>query len=400
MGRPFEFTLQFRQGIGQVDAQKGVLLGVTVAEVGDATGHFAFADAAGRIVGVGGAGDGENFKGATKRLQLAMDERSLLTVVAAGKQAKRFKTREDHDDAIEARAGFSENFRMDGGKVVCDLTTFDSYRNRAVFLEAATLTPELIGLSGDFKFTAEVVGDRAMMRVTRIDAVDIVDQGAVTHAGLFKVKPQVDIPEKDNSAQFMAKDTDVPDMKAFKSMCESVAAYRAKNAASAAEIDECMACLQIDPVKVPTPEGAPAPVQKPASNPDASVKDDKANFAALKAELTTELSASFSTMLEAALDKSAKAQQVEFQKQLSALGMKPAPVKEPTDAEKAEAVRLAAELAAKDKEKGAPAGDFLSLRAARAKEKNISMSEASRQIISEQPEVFRQYQIGLGIIRK
>lgn len=391
--KPFDFTLQFAAGIGSVDSAKGILTGVTVAEVGPATGHYAFTDANGAILGVGGADDAPNFKGAVKRLQLGMDETSLQTVIAAGKKAKRFKTREDHDDSIEARAGYTENFRLQDGKVVCDQTIFESYRNRGVFLEAATQTPELIGLSGDFKFTAEVIGDKAMMRVTRIDAVDIVDQGALTHAGLFKAQAaQVDTTTEGNLSIMAKSAPEKPDFKAFKEMCSAVAAYRAATQEDGASIDECTALLAIAPVKVPTPPGAPAPVSPPPSNPDASVKDPAANFAELKTQLTTELTASFSAIVTEAVEKASKAQQIEFQKQMSALGLKPAPIKEPT-AEEIEAAKKLAAAAAPRKT------DFLSMKAARAKEKNIKPAEAAREIIAEHPEVFREYQVKLGIIR-
>lgn len=166
----------------KVDAGKGVLRGVTVAQVGEALGHFAYLDASGKVVAVGGKDGGPP---QTKRVPLCMDAKSIETVVAAGNMGGRVKARDDHNDAIGSRAGYAENFRMEGGKAVCDMTFYDSYRNRELVLETAAKTPELMGLSGDFKFDAEVIGGRAVMRVTKVDAVDIVDQGALTHAGLF-----------------------------------------------------------------------------------------------------------------------------------------------------------------------------------------------------------------------
>ncbi len=395
--KPFEFTLQFGAGVGKVDVARGVLYGVTVAEVGDATGHFAYVDPKGRVLGVGGAGDAENFPPTSRRLQLAMDDQSLASVVVAGQQSKRFKTREDHNDAIEARAGHSQSFRMEDGKVVCDVDILDAYSNRALFLEIAESTPELIGLSGDFKFTAEVKGDKAMMRVTRIDAVDIVDKGALTHAGLFSVKcAKVDTPQEPNPEHTMAAATR-PDLKAFKQLCKEVAAWRASSVEDDMAIDECMA--SIAPVSVPTPPGAPAPVTGKPSNPDASVKDPEANFS----ELKTELAAMFKASLAEATTKikaDADAAVLEMRKQFSALGMKPVAGATPSAEDLAKAEKEAEELRIKAAAgtPGAKPKDFLSLKASIAKERNIKPSEAAHCIMREQPAVYGEYLTSLGVI--
>jgi len=130
----------------------------------------------------------------------------------------------------------------------------------------------------------EVIGDKALMRVTRIDAVDLVDQGALTHAGLFRVKTQVDTPPTENLSIMAKSAPEKPDFKAFKTMCEQVAAYRAATQEDGAEIDECMAVFQpIEPVKVPTPAGAPAPVtgkpDKPRSGRNGSGRRQEAEHA-------------------------------------------------------------------------------------------------------------------------
>lgn len=375
MSKELSLSVQFSAADGgQIDA--GILRGVTVAEVGTATGHFAYIDKAGAVMGVGGYDEGPT--GFAKRLPLCMDAKSLETVIAAAKLSPRIKAREDHSDAIEARAGYVGNFRIEAGKAVCDLTTFEAYKNRALFLETAKETPELIGLSGDFKFTAEIKADCALMRVTRVDAVDIVDKGALTHAGLFKAKgvdiPQDAKPELTTMAKAKLEDGEdvAPDMDAFKTMCDSVASYSAKNADFKTKMDACLAA--INPVTVPTPPGAPAPV-KPDSdvNPEAKL--------AIKKELTTELTVSLREIIAAEM----KTAGVEFQKQMSALGLKPA----------AAPAAPAAEVIPPT---SAPT-DFLALKASIAKERNISQTEAARAVMREKPEVFEAYQIKLGIIK-
>lgn len=376
MSKEFPLTVQFSAADGgSLDA--GILRGVIVAEIGTATGHFAYVDKANSVMGVGSVDDAANFPGFAKRLPLCMDAKSLETVVIAAGLAKRIKAREDHSDAIEARAGYVANFRIESGKAVCDLTTFDAYKNRALFLETAAQTPELIGLSGDFKFTAEVKSDCALMRVTRVNAVDIVDRGALTHAGLFRAKG-VDIPAQakpEHTTMAKAKmdaDEDAPDMDAFKTMCDSVASYAAKHADFKTKLDDCMS--SIAPVTVPTPPGAPAPVKSDANvNPEAKL--------ALKKELTDELSVQLKEIVATEM----KAAGVEFQKQMSALGLKPAAVPTPPPA---------------DEKKTADAPtEFLALRASVAKERNISPTEAARAMMKEKPEVYEAYQIKLGVIK-
>ncbi len=397
MAQQFPFTIRFSAG-STINTDRGTLTGVTVAEVGEATGHFAFIDREGRVLGVGGMDEAANFKGAARRLPLCMDEKSLVTLVAAGQTANRVKAREDHDDSVGARAGFVDGFRLEDGKAVCDLHVFTAYRNRGTFFEAASLTPELIGLSGDFKFNAEVVGDRALMRVVRVDAVDIVDQGALTHAGLFQAKATgVDRRGKETPPTFsaMAKTKqepdgdEVPDLGAFKTMCESIAAYRAKHAEMTASIDDAMAA--ISPVKVATPDGAPAPVST-STNPDAAVPGADSKIAAsMKPEDLTQLTAAMSAIVKTEVANGIKAAQVDLQKQFSALGLKPA----------------GAPAAAVDSTATAPATttppapkDFLSLKAAIAKDRNISPVEATRVAMKENPDAWTEYQVKLGIIKK
>lgn len=383
--RELPFTVQFTARV-PINPATGIIPGVTVAEIGVATGHFAFLDRDNNVLGVGGFADMAECKGAVKRIPLCMDAKSLETVVTAGKAANRVKAREDHDDSVGARAGYGANFRLEEGKAVCDMTVFSAYRNRGVFMETAAETPELIGLSGDFKFTAEIIGDKAMMRVTRIDAVDIVDKGALTHAGLFRAK--VDTPAtEETQLSTMAKSkppvAEVPDMETFKALCESIAAYRAQHAENdiGPAVEECMNLFSapaIKPVPVPTPPGAPAPANS-----------TNTMTAAEKTELTKELTASMSVIVETAVKTAVTTAKSEFQKEMSALGIKPAAA--PAPAVPATEPAPVTQPAAKT--------DFLSLRASIASERKISLVDAARAVMNEKPEVFREYQVKLGIIK-
>lgn len=115
------------------------------------------------------------------------DETTLTTLMAAAKDAgKRVKVREDHLDEPGARAGYSFEFKQtEDGRVIADIQLFKSYENRALMLETAIETPEEIGLSIDFLPRFEVRDGKAFLRVDELNAVDIVDEGAITPDGLF-----------------------------------------------------------------------------------------------------------------------------------------------------------------------------------------------------------------------
>jgi hypothetical protein len=150
--------------------------------------------------------------------------------------------REDHDDSVGARAGYVADFKRisddNGDRVATDLHVFRSYRNRAVMLETAAETPEEIGLSIDFTPTFELVGGKALMRVAKLNAVDVVDEGAVTPDGLF-LSARVDTLRKselsDQPTLPTMADTPSPNAELLaaiaamgKTICDSVTSAMAK----------------------------------------------------------------------------------------------------------------------------------------------------------------------------
>ena len=399
---PVECTLtaQFIAG-DAIDTATGKLTGVVVAEVGTAIGHFVFLDRDGRVLGNGGADDAKNFNLVAKRVPLGADQKTLETIIEAGKVAGRVRTREDHKDTIEARVGFMEDFRLDGNRVLADCNVLDNYRNRGLLLETAQKTPELIGMSGDFKFTAEVVGDAAFMRVARIDAVDLVDEGAITHSGLFRALPPPPVDNKTTDKSVtptlptMAKKDAVPadqmpDLDEFAAACAAVKkmhdAYKAHLDANE-EMSKAVAThlASIVPVNVPTPKDAPAPTPPKPGNPDAAIPDKEANFSALRDEVAT-LKAQLAA-LPTTVSDAVKAQGVEMQKQFAALGIKPADTPKP-----------GADITKTNPAKVEPK-DFLSLKASVMKDRKVDSATATRAIISENPEVWTAYQVKLGIIK-
>ncbi len=166
-----------------VDSTLGVVRGCTVMKSDvQAAGKFVMLDAKGVIT--------RDEEQCAKRIPVFTDAKTLDTLMTAAKVAgKRVKMREDHDDSVGARAGYVADFKRvtddNGDRVAVDLHVFRSYRNRELMLETAKETPEEIGLSIDFRPTFEIVGDKALMRVAELYAVDVVDAGAVTPDGLF-----------------------------------------------------------------------------------------------------------------------------------------------------------------------------------------------------------------------
>jgi hypothetical protein len=187
-------SLRLQLAAERVESALGVIRACTVAKADvQAQGKVVMIDKAGAIT--------RDEKLCAKELPVFTDAKFLETLMAAAAKAgPRVKAREDHDDSIGARAGFFDAFKLTtDGRVVADMHLFLAYRNRSVVLETADKTPEEIGLSIDFLPEFEIQGDRALMRVKKLTAVDIVDEGAITPGGLF-LSAGVDTDENKETA--------------------------------------------------------------------------------------------------------------------------------------------------------------------------------------------------------
>lgn len=233
-------TLRQHLRASRVDAAAGIIYGATVARSGvQATGKTLFLDSKGAIT--------RDEKLAARKLPVFTDDKTLDTLMAAAAGAgPRVKVREDHDDSLGARAGYASAFlKTNDGRVVTDLRLFQEYRNRALVLETATETPSEIGLSIDFRPSFEIVGDKAMMRVEELYAVDIVDEGAITPGGLL-LSAGVDTAGKKESQ------LEKPEPTAQMPTNEEVMAALSKLAEN---VGACMAAIG----KMAPPATAPAP---------------------------------------------------------------------------------------------------------------------------------------------
>lgn len=357
-----ELTMQLHAGA--VDAKGGVIRAATVAQAGvEATGKFVFLDKDGNLT--------RDPKLAARKLQVVTDEQTLDTLMTAADQAGGvLKVRSDHDDSLEARAGYADNFKkIPAGKevgsdvvlqarVICDLHLNDSYRDRDVVLETASKTPKLIGLSIDMQPEFEVFQGKALMRISQLYGVDIVDEGAITHAGLFLNR------SVDKSARLK---TATPDP------LHTMAADDKKPLT----IDDCMAAISKLGEAMTALQAAVAP-----KKPDADAAGMSAQLAAEMKDTREKLAAVTEGLAT-------------MQKESAALGLKKADAKGGTGADAAaetEALRLAAEKAKDSKTYLQIVDETVAASAGKLKR-----SDAHRQVMQSHPAKYADHQKNLGV---
>lgn len=302
----------------QVDKQNGIIHGVTVMESGVfAQGHFLWVDGNGMEVPEGTP--------RAKKIKLATDDRTIASVMDVLKADGRARTRVNHSDLIQDRAGYSEGFEIEGNKLICDVNLFDSFQSRNLILETADKTPDLIGLSIDFNYTTEIAGDTGYLRAYKVNAVDIVDKGAVTPRGLFSV---IQLGARNNketenmaNAKMEAAPAKVepvagPDMAGIMAqladICGKMGGYVAKMEAAA------------NPPAEEKKEPAGAEETKPAGEPHTEPDGD-------------ELKASVKALTEDV--KKLRAEAIEQRKTFSALGVKPEAAPKPSSDSASEPVK-------------------------------------------------------------
>lgn len=288
----FEKSHRVRLSATAIDEENGIVRGCTVAQSGvQAAGKFVLLDAEGKLT--------RDPLKAVRKLPVWTDDETLSTLLAAVEVADNvLKVRSDHDDALASRAGFASSFRLDERegvkRVACDLQLLKSYRDRGIFLETAKATPGLIGLSIDFEPRYDLRPDRALMRVAKVYAVDIVDEGAITRDGLF-LSARVDKSAKfDKSSQTQpsttmaaADDKKKEDAPKEPSMSEMIAQMTALGSA----VKGCMEGLAALEKKLGGAAAAPAEgdamaaIRKEISTELAAVKEERTKLAADRAEL-------------------------------------------------------------------------------------------------------------------
>lgn len=354
----YEIRYQLSETVTQsatasVDPALGIIRGATVAKSGvQATGKFLMMDANGKMT--------RDPALMRREIPIFTDDKTLETLMqSAGAGGGVFKARSDHDDSLGARAGYANNFKREGDRVTCDLYLNESYADRAIVLEVAQDTPQLIGLSIDFQPYFDIEKDRALMRISELNAVDLVDSGAITHQGLF-LKAGVDNHNTGNASSatkfknlsIMANDNDPS------AMSVAMAALLTAVTGLSVDVKGCMAKMS----------------EKPAADDKKSDADDK--MAAALKPFQDQLSALSADLLT-------------MKQERAALGLKADPGKVAAGAGSADTDPASR---ATEKKK-----NYLELVAEKKSVAKLSGGAAHRAVMSEHPEAYQAHMASKGI---
>lgn len=151
-----KFLFQTALQPGRVDANSGVVYGVSLISEGPALGH-----------------------------DLMVDATTLSQIESACHSFRNgVKVKLEHSGGISDIVGTVKNIRRDGTKLVGDLHLLETAPLRAYVLELADKAPDTFGLSVNFHGTA----DGIFARCSRIRSVDLVADPAANPDGLFEEK--------------------------------------------------------------------------------------------------------------------------------------------------------------------------------------------------------------------
>jgi hypothetical protein len=147
---------QIKFSVGRVDRQAGVIYGVSLISTGPVLGHGLYAD-----------------------------HITLQSVLSACQKVGNLKVKVNHTTDIQSICGTLSNYRIDGQKLLADLTLLKSNTSYEWVLDIAEKLPSQIGLS--IAFAPETVdkNGKKFVRCVEIYSCDIVDAPASNSDGLF-----------------------------------------------------------------------------------------------------------------------------------------------------------------------------------------------------------------------
>jgi len=130
--------------------------------------------------------------GEAKGHNLLIDQKSLEQALEVANSMKRIKVTMGHGAEVSGILGYIDSFRIEGERLMGDLTLFNT--NEAQFVQhLAQVLPEGFGLSLTFSgVPEEVAGDR-FARVTEIYDISVVSTPAANPAGMFSAFTAVDM---------------------------------------------------------------------------------------------------------------------------------------------------------------------------------------------------------------
>jgi len=123
---------------------------------------------------------------------LLIDEKSLEQALAVAQSMKRIKVTMGHGAPVTGILGYIDGFRIEGDRLMGDLTLFNT--NEAQFVQhLAQVLPEGFGMSLTFSGVPEEVAGNRFARVTEIYDCSIVSEPAANPAGMFSAFSTVDM---------------------------------------------------------------------------------------------------------------------------------------------------------------------------------------------------------------
>ena len=157
-----EPVITFAASAGVIDAQTGIIRGVSLITKGPALGHG-----------------------------VMIDSTTLEQVKKAAEQySGGLKVKLDHSGGAGDIVGYIDTLRIEGEKLLGDLHLLESSVHRAYILEIAERIPDTFGLSIAFSGPSEKSADKltTLQRCSEIYSVDLVSEPAANPAGFFSRK--------------------------------------------------------------------------------------------------------------------------------------------------------------------------------------------------------------------
>ena len=157
-----EPVITFAASAGVIDAQTGIIRGVSLITKGPALGHG-----------------------------VMIDDKTLEQVKSAAEQySGGLKVKLDHSGGAGDIVGYIDTLRIEGEKLLGDLHLLESSVHRAYILEIAERIPDTFGLSIAFSGPSEKSADKltTLQRCSEIYSVDLVSEPAANPNGFFSRK--------------------------------------------------------------------------------------------------------------------------------------------------------------------------------------------------------------------
>ena len=130
--------------------------------------------------------------GEAKGHNLLIDQTSLVQALAVAMSMKRIKVTMGHGAEVSGILGYIDGFKIEGDRLMGDLTLFNT--NEAQFVEhLANVLPEGFGLSLTFSGVPEQIAGDRFARVSEIYDISVVSTPAANPAGMFSAFTAVDM---------------------------------------------------------------------------------------------------------------------------------------------------------------------------------------------------------------